>query len=151
MAVVSEEDARGEGCCKADLVAWELVDASAIAMVEPTMFAVGRGFAVPEEGKWSAIEVVKIAKRGAWSDTCPLITIQCPRKSTKALVLSLPTMMFLCLPIWINLLCVPRIEKGWKRECGLFGGMFTITIQTGAGRGRCRTYIGTAGRDQSLR
>ena len=83
----------------ADLVAGELVNASAITVVEATMFAIGRGFAVPKVGEKLAREVVEIAKSRACLGTCPLITIQCPRKSTKALVLSLPTMIFLCLPI----------------------------------------------------
>lgn len=56
----------------ADLVAWELVDASAITVVEATMFTIGRGFAVPKKREGSATEIVKIRAR---LDTCPLITI----------------------------------------------------------------------------
>ncbi len=43
----------------ADLVAWELVDASAITVVEATMFTIGRGFAVPKKREGSATEIVK--------------------------------------------------------------------------------------------
>ncbi len=99
LAVVSDGNQRGQTWWKADLVARELVDASAVTVVEPTVFAIRRGFAVPKEGRWLATEVVEMAKSRARGETCPLITIQCPRKSTKALVLSLPTIIFLCLPI----------------------------------------------------
>lgn len=38
-----------EGGCLGDLVAWKLVDASAVTVVEATMFTVRWGFTVPEE------------------------------------------------------------------------------------------------------
>ena len=34
----------------ADLVAWKLIDASAITVVEPTVLTMGRRFTVPDEG-----------------------------------------------------------------------------------------------------
>ena len=58
----------------ADLVARELVDASAITVVEATMLAMGRGFGVPR-GDWMLAEVVEMGQEGAFRrSTCPLIT-----------------------------------------------------------------------------
>ena len=54
MIGVSVEGEERGACWTADLVAWELVDASAITVVEPTMFTVGRWFAVPEGPAGSA-------------------------------------------------------------------------------------------------
>lgn len=51
---------RGRSYWTADLVAWELVDTSAITVVQPAMFAVGRGFGVPREREGLAMGNVRI-------------------------------------------------------------------------------------------
>ena len=55
----------------ADLVARELVNASAITVVEATMLAVGRGFGVPKRARMLAEEVVELGQRGAWLEYMP--------------------------------------------------------------------------------
>ena len=69
---------------KADLVTWELVDASAITVVEPTMFAMGRGFAVPGEGEVSATEGVEMAESGVFAGYMPAHHDSMPAQQDKS-------------------------------------------------------------------
>ena len=72
MADVSDKRQQRMAMLDSYLVARELVDPSAITVVEATMFAVGRGFTVPEEREGLAMEK---CEESSWLETCPLITI----------------------------------------------------------------------------
>lgn len=66
-----------------DLVAWELIDASAITVVKASVFAIGWGFAVPEEREGLATEIAR-CKDWSWLEkTCPLITLNARAKARK--------------------------------------------------------------------
>ena len=85
VASVSDEGGeRGGGYCWViDLVAWELVDASAITVVKTSMFAIGWGFAVPAKREGLAMEMARWKDLSWLEKTCPLITLNARAKARK--------------------------------------------------------------------
>ena len=68
---VEEEEGGRSSCRLADLVARELVNASAITVIEATMLAIGRGFGVPRGGRMLAEEIVEIGQGGGSLEYMP--------------------------------------------------------------------------------